>query len=110
MTPTVRLSREEIFGPVAPVVRVKDEAGVIRLANDAQFGPASHFYARGRRRVRRVAEALEYGMVRINSALISLELASFRGVEESGLGCEGSRHGTEEFVEIRSMPMGGLDR
>jgi len=110
VTPAMQLSREETFGPVAPVFRFKDEAEVIRLANDTQFGLASYFYARDLGRVWRVAEALEYGMVGINSGLISSELAPFGGVKESGLGREGSRHGAEEFVEIKYMLMGGLDR
>jgi succinate-semialdehyde dehydrogenase/glutarate-semialdehyde dehydrogenase len=110
VTPAMQLSREETFGPVAPVFRFKDEAEVIRLANDTQFGLASYFYARDLGRVWRVAEALEYGMVGINSGLISSELAPFGGVKQSGLGREGSRHGAEEFVEIKYMLMGGLDR
>ena len=110
VTPAMRLAREETFGPVAPVFRFTDEADVIRLANDTQFGLASYFYARDIGRVWRVAEALEYGMVGINSGLISTELAPFGGVKQSGLGREGSRHGAEEFVEIKYMLMGGLDR
>ncbi len=109
-TPAMLMSREETFGPVAPVFRFTDEAEVIRLANDTPFGLASYFYARDLGRVWRVAEALEYGMVGINSGLISSELAPFGGVKESGLGREGSRHGAEEFVEIKYMLMGGLDR
>jgi succinate-semialdehyde dehydrogenase/glutarate-semialdehyde dehydrogenase len=110
VTPEMQISREETFGPVAPVFRFKDEAEVIHLANDTQFGLASYFYARDLGRVWRVAEALETGMVGINTGLISTELAPFGGVKESGLGREGSRHGAEEFVEIKYMLMGGLDR
>ncbi len=110
VTPKMQLAREETFSPVAPVFRFRDEAAIIRLANDTQFGLAAYFYARDLGRVWRVAEALEYGMVGINSGLISTELASFGGVKESGLGREGSRHGAEEFVEIKHMLMGGLDR
>ena len=101
---------EETFGPVAPVFRFKDEADVIAKANDTQFGLASYFYARDLGRVWRVAEALEYGMVGINTGAISSELAPFGGVKESGIGREGSRHGVEEFVEFKYMLMGGLDR
>ena len=90
--------------------RFKDEAEVIRLANDTPFGLASYFYARDLGRVWRVAEALETGMVGINSGLISSELAPFGGVKQSGHGREGSRHGAEEYVEIKYMLMGGLDR
>jgi succinate-semialdehyde dehydrogenase/glutarate-semialdehyde dehydrogenase len=104
------VAREETFGPVAPVFRFKDEDDVIRLANDTQFGLASYFYARDLGRVWRVAEALEYGMVGINTGAISSELAPFGGVKESGIGREGSRHGVEEFVELKYMLMGGLDR
>ena len=104
------VAREETFGPVAPVFRFKDEADVIAQANDTQFGLASYFYARDLGRVWRVAEALEYGMVGINTGAISSELAPFGGVKESGIGREGSRHGVEEFVEIKYMLMGGLDR
>jgi succinate-semialdehyde dehydrogenase/glutarate-semialdehyde dehydrogenase len=104
------VAREETFGPVAPVFRFKDEDDVIAQANDTQFGLASYFYARDLGRVWRVAEALEYGMVGINTGAISSELAPFGGVKESGIGREGSRHGVEEFVEIKYMLMGGLDR
>ena len=107
---SMRIAREETFGPIAPVFRFKDEAEAIRLANDTEFGLAAYFYARDLGRVWRVAEALEYGMVGINSGAISTELAPFGGVKESGLGREGSRHGAEEFVEIKYMLMSGLDR
>jgi succinate-semialdehyde dehydrogenase/glutarate-semialdehyde dehydrogenase len=107
---TMLVAREETFGPVAPVFRFKDEDDVIAQANDTQFGLASYFYARDLGRVWRVAEALEYGMVGINTGAISSELAPFGGVKESGIGREGSRHGVEEFVEIKYMLMGGLDR
>ena len=104
------VAREETFGPVAPFFRFKDEADAIALANDTQFGLAAYFYARDLGRVWRVAEALEYGMVGINTGAISTELAPFGGVKESGIGREGSRHGVEEFVEVKYMLMGGLDR
>ncbi|HKN29280.1 MAG TPA: NAD-dependent succinate-semialdehyde dehydrogenase [Roseiarcus sp.] len=107
---SMRIAREETFGPVAPVFRFEDEADAIRLANDTQYGLAAYFYARDLGRVWRVAEALEYGMVGVNSGAISTELAPFGGVKESGLGREGSRHGAEEFVEIKYMLMSGLDR
>ena len=104
------MAREETFGPLAPVFRFHDEAEAIRLANDTRFGLASYFYARDLGRVWRVAEALEYGMVGVNSGAISTELAPFGGVKESGVGREGSRHGVEEFVEIKYLMMSGLDR
>jgi succinate-semialdehyde dehydrogenase/glutarate-semialdehyde dehydrogenase len=106
---SMRIAREETFGPVAPVFRFKDEADAIRLANDTQYGLAAYFYARDLGRVWRVAEALDYGMVGVNSGAISTELAPFGGVKESGLGREGSRHGAEEFVEIKYMLVSGLD-
>jgi succinate-semialdehyde dehydrogenase/glutarate-semialdehyde dehydrogenase len=108
--PDAAISREETFGPVAPLYRFKDEADAIRLANATEFGLAAYFYARDLGRVWRVAEALEYGMVGINSGAISTELAPFGGVKESGLGREGSHFGIEEFVEVKYMLMGGLDR
>jgi succinate-semialdehyde dehydrogenase/glutarate-semialdehyde dehydrogenase len=104
------ISREETFGPVAPLYRFKDEKEAIDLANATEFGLAAYFYARDLGRVWRVAEALEYGMVGINSGAISTELAPFGGVKESGLGREGSHYGVEEFVEVKYMLMGGLDR
>ncbi|MBN8996393.1 MAG: NAD-dependent succinate-semialdehyde dehydrogenase [Rhizobiales bacterium] len=110
VTPDAAVSREETFGPVAPLYRFADEADAIRLANATEFGLAAYFYARDIGRVWRVAEALEYGMVGINSGAISTELAPFGGVKESGLGREGSHFGTEEFVEVKYMLMGGLDR
>jgi succinate-semialdehyde dehydrogenase/glutarate-semialdehyde dehydrogenase len=110
LDPSMLIAKEETFGPVAPVFRFKDEADVIAQANDTQFGLASYFYARDLGRVWRVAEALEYGMVGVNTGAISSELAPFGGVKESGIGREGSRHGAEEFVELKYMLMGGLDR
>jgi succinate-semialdehyde dehydrogenase/glutarate-semialdehyde dehydrogenase len=107
---SAKISKEETFGPVAPVFRFETEEEAVRLANDTEFGLASYFFARDLGRIFRVAEALEYGMVGINSGLISTELAPFGGVKESGLGREGSRHGVEEFTEIKYMLMAGLDR
>jgi succinate-semialdehyde dehydrogenase/glutarate-semialdehyde dehydrogenase len=95
------MTHEETFGPVAPVYRFKDEDEVITLANATPFGLASYFYARDLGRVFRVAEALEYGMVGVNSAMLGVDVAPFGGVKQSGLGREGSRHGIEEFVEIK---------
>jgi len=109
-TTKMLITREETFGPVAPLYRFKDEAEVVQLANDTEFGLAAYFYSRDIGRVWRVAEALEYGMVGINTGLISTEVAPFGGVKESGLGREGSLHGVEEFVEIKYMLMGGLDQ
>jgi len=110
VTPGMLVSREETFGPVAPVYRFADEAEAVRLANDTEFGLAAYFYARDVGRVWRVAEALQYGMIGINTGAISTELAPFGGVKESGLGREGSHYGIDEFVEVKYMLMGGLDR
>jgi succinate-semialdehyde dehydrogenase/glutarate-semialdehyde dehydrogenase len=108
VTPQMIVARDETFGPVAPLFRFKDEANVIAQANATQYGLAAYFYARDLGRVFRVAEALEYGMVGVNSGIISTEVAPFGGVKQSGLGREGSRHGIEEFVEIKYVLLGGL--
>ena len=106
--PDALVAHEETFGPLAPVFRFKDEADVIKMANNSPFGLASYFYARDLGRVWRVAEALESGMVGVNTGLITTEVAPFGGVKESGLGREGSRHGMEEYVEIKYVMMAGV--
>ena len=108
VTPAMVMAREETFGPVAPLFRFRDEADVIAQANATQYGLASYFYARDLGRVFRVAEALEYGMVCVNSGVLSTEVAPFGGVKQSGLGREGSRHGIEEFLELKYVLLGGL--
>jgi succinate-semialdehyde dehydrogenase/glutarate-semialdehyde dehydrogenase len=108
VTPQMALAREETFGPVAPLFRFKTEAEAIALANDTEFGLAAYFYGRDIARVWRVAEALEYGIVGINTGIISTEVAPFGGVKESGLGREGSKYGIDEFVEIKYMCFGGI--
>ncbi|MDJ1159829.1 NAD-dependent succinate-semialdehyde dehydrogenase [Chelatococcus sp. SYSU_G07232] len=110
VTTKMLVTQEETFGPLAPVYRFTDEADAIAQANATQYGLAAYFYARDLGRVFRVAEALEYGMVGINSGVISTELAPFGGVKESGLGREGSSHGIEEFVELKYLLLAGLDR
>jgi succinate-semialdehyde dehydrogenase/glutarate-semialdehyde dehydrogenase len=100
--------REETFGPVAPVVKFTDEAEVIRLANDTDYGLASYFYSRDIGRIFRVAEALEYGMVGVNTGLISNEMAPFGGVKQSGLGREGSVYGMDDFMEMKYVCLGGI--
>jgi succinate-semialdehyde dehydrogenase/glutarate-semialdehyde dehydrogenase len=102
------VAREETFGPVAPLFRFSGEADVIRQANDTEFGLASYFYARDIAKVFRVAEALEYGMVGINTGLISTAEAPFGGMKLSGLGREGSKFGLEEFLEIKYLCIGGV--
>ena len=108
VTSEMMVAREETFGPVAPLFRFKDEADVIRQANDTPFGLAAYFYARDIGRVWRVVEALEFGMVGVNEGVMSSELAPFGGVKQSGLGREGSHHGIEEFLEQKYVLMGGL--
>jgi succinate-semialdehyde dehydrogenase / glutarate-semialdehyde dehydrogenase len=106
--PDAIVAQEETFGPLAPVFRFKDEADVIAMCNASPFGLASYFYSRDLGRVWRVAEALESGMVGVNTGLITTEVAPFGGVKESGLGREGSRHGMEEYVEIKYIMMSGI--
>jgi len=110
VTPAMAVAREETFGPLAPVFRFSDEAQAIRMANDTEFGLASYFYARDVGRIFRVAEGLEYGIVGANTGLISTEVAPFGGVKESGIGREGSSHGIDDYVEIKYLCLGGLDR
>jgi succinate-semialdehyde dehydrogenase/glutarate-semialdehyde dehydrogenase len=107
---TMMITKEETFGPVAPLYRFHDEEEAIEMANATEFGLAAYFYARDIGRVWRVGEGLEYGMIGINSGAISTELAPFGGMKESGLGREGSHYGVEEFVEVKYILMGGLDR
>jgi succinate-semialdehyde dehydrogenase/glutarate-semialdehyde dehydrogenase len=108
VTPAMAVAREETFGPVAPLFRFSDETEAIALANDTEFGLAAYFYGRDIGRVWRVAEALEYGIVGINTGIISTEVAPFGGVKESGLGREGSKYGLEEFLEIKYLCLGGI--
>ncbi|HKF24995.1 MAG TPA: NADP-dependent succinate-semialdehyde dehydrogenase [Candidatus Acidoferrum sp.] len=108
VTPDMAVSREETFGPVAPLFRFKTEAQAVELANATEFGLAAYFYGRDLSRVWRVAEALEYGIVGINTGLISTEVAPFGGVKESGLGREGSKYGMEEYLEIKYLCFGGI--
>lgn len=103
--PGMLLAKEETFGPLAPLFRFRDETEVIQMANDTEFGLAAYFYARDLGRVWRVAEALEYGMVGINTGLISTEVAPFGGVKSSGLGREGSHHGIDEYLELKYLCM-----
>ena len=97
------VSREETFGPLAPIFRFSDEADVIALANDTEFGLASYFYANDLSCVFRVAEALEYGMVGVNTGLISNEMAPFGGIKASGIGREGSKYGLDDYLEIKYL-------
>ena len=108
VTPDMAVAREETFGPLAPLFRFHDEDEAVAMANDTEFGLACYFYARDIGRIWRVAEALEYGIVGINEGIISTAEAPFGGMKASGLGREGSRHGIEEYVEMKYMLMGGL--
>ena len=110
VTPQAKITFEETFGPVAPVYKFKDENEVIELANNSPYGLASYFYSRDIGRVWRVAEALEYGMVGVNTGLISKAEAPFGGIKESGLGREGSKYGIDDFIEIKYVNMSGLDK
>lgn len=108
VTSEMAVFRNEIFGPVAPVVRFSTEEEVIAMANDTEFGLASYFYTRDIGRVWRVGEALDYGIVGINEGIISNEMAPFGGVKESGSGREGSKYGMDDYLEVKYMLMGGL--
>ena len=110
VTPQAKITYEETFGPVAPVYKFKDENEVIELANNSPYGLASYFYSRDIGRVWRVAEALEYGMVGVNTGLTSKAEAPFGGIKESGLGREGSKYGIDDFIEIKYVNMSGLDK
>ncbi|MCB0839080.1 MAG: aldehyde dehydrogenase family protein, partial [Bacteroidetes bacterium] len=106
---SMAISHEEIFGPVAPVFSFKTETEVIEMANNTPFGLAAYFYGRDYARIWRVAEALEYGIVGINTGLISTTVAPFGGIKESGIGREGSKYGIEEYLEIKYMCWGGVE-
>jgi succinate-semialdehyde dehydrogenase/glutarate-semialdehyde dehydrogenase len=110
VTREMRLAREEIFGPVAPVFKFKTEDEAIAMANDTEFGLASYFYSRDVGRIFRVGEGLEYGMVGVNTGLISTCEVPFGGVKQSGLGREGARHGLEDYLEMKYLCLGGLDK
>jgi len=110
VTPDMKIFREETFGPVAPLIPFKNDAEAIELANRTEYGLAAYFYSRDIGRIWRVAEALEYGMVGINTGLMVTEVAPFGGVKQSGLGREGSKYGIDEFVEVKYICMGGIDK
>jgi len=108
VTPKMRIFREETFGPVAPLFRFKTDDEVVELANHTEYGLAAYFYTRDVGRAWRVAEQLEYGMVGVNTGLVTTEVAPFGGVKQSGLGREGSKYGCDEFVEVKYICMGGV--
>ena len=106
VTPKMLVAREETFGPLAPVFHFETEEEAVQMANDTEFGLASYFFSRDIGRIWRVGEALEYGMVGINTGIISTEIAPFGGVKASGIGREGSRHGLDEYTELKYLCMG----
>ena len=105
VTQEMKVATEETFGPFAPLFKFEDEDEVISMANDTIFGLASYFYAKDLSRVYKVAEALEYGIVGVNTGIISTEVAPFGGVKQSGLGREGSHHGIEDYLEMKYICM-----
>ena len=109
VTPAMAVAREETFGPVAPIFAFDDEKQAIRMANDTEFGLASYFYTRDLARAFRVAEGLEYGIVGLNTGLISTEVAPFGGVKESGSGREGSKYGILDYTELKYLCIGGIE-
>jgi succinate-semialdehyde dehydrogenase/glutarate-semialdehyde dehydrogenase len=108
VTTEMAVAREETFGPVAPLFRFKTEEEAVKMANDTEFGLAAYFYTRDMGRVWRVGEQVEYGIVGINTGIISTEVAPFGGVKESGIGREGSKYGIEDYLEVKYMCMGGI--
>ena len=104
----MRVAREEIFGPVAPLFRFSTEGEAIALATDTEYGLAAYFYTRDLGRAWRVGEALEYGLVGCNAGMISNEIAPFGGVKQSGLGREGSKYGIDEYLELKYLCFGGI--
>lgn len=109
VTTDMKIAREETFGPVAPLFVFKEEAEGVAMANDSEYGLASYFFTRDMARCWRVTEALEYGMVGVNTGILSSEAAPFGGMKESGIGREGSKYGIEEYLEIKYMCVGGLE-
>jgi succinate-semialdehyde dehydrogenase/glutarate-semialdehyde dehydrogenase len=110
VTNDMPIAKNEIFGPVSPIIVFDDEEQVIVMANDTEYGLAAYFYARDIGRIWRVAEGLEYGMVGINEGIISNAAAPFGGVKQSGNGREGSKYGLDDYLEIKYLCMGGLDK
>lgn len=108
-TPEMMVSREEIFGPVAPLLRFQDEQQAISMANETEFGLAAYFYTRDNARIWRVSEGLEYGIVGVNCGVISTEVAPFGGIKESGIGREGSKYGIDDFTELKYVRIGEID-
>ena len=108
MNEDMLVAHDETFGPLAPVFRFSTEEEAIRMANDTEFGLASYFFSRDIGRIWRVSEALEYGMVGINTGIMSTEVAPFGGMKESGIGREGSKYGLDEYLEVKYLCMAGI--
>jgi succinate-semialdehyde dehydrogenase / glutarate-semialdehyde dehydrogenase len=108
-TPAMKVAREEVFGPVAPLFRFKTDDEAVAMANDTEFGLAAYFYSRDIKRAWRISERLAYGMVGVNSGVISTAVAPFGGVKQSGMGREGSKYGIEDYLQLKYVCMGGLD-
>jgi succinate-semialdehyde dehydrogenase/glutarate-semialdehyde dehydrogenase len=109
VTAAMRIASEETFGPVAPLFRFKTERQAIDMANDTEFGLAAYFFSRDMGRIWRVAEGLEYGMVGINTGILSTAVAPFGGIKQSGIGREGSKYGMDEYLEIKYLCLSGID-
>ena len=107
---SMRVFREEIFGPVAPIIKFESEDEAVELANKTEFGLAAYFYSRDIGRIYRVSEALEFGIVGVNEGIISNEMAPFGGIKESGNGREGSKYGLDDYLEIKYLCIGGIDQ
>ena len=108
VTQSMDIAQEEIFGPVAPLYRFSTEEEAITMANDTPYGLASYFFARDMARIWRVSEGLDYGLVGVNTGLMSTEIAPFGGFKESGVGREGSYQGLDEYLETKYIAMGGI--
>ena len=106
----MRVFNEEIFGPVAPIIKFESEDEAVELANKTEFGLAAYFYSRDIGRIYRVSEALEFGIVGVNEGIISNEMAPFGGIKESGNGREGSKYGLDDYLEIKYLCIGGIDQ
>jgi succinate-semialdehyde dehydrogenase / glutarate-semialdehyde dehydrogenase len=106
--PSMKITREETFGPIAPLYRFRNDSEVVAMANDTVYGLAAYFYSRDVGRIFRTAEALEYGIIGINTGMISTEVAPFGGMKESGIGREGGKYGIDEFLETKYLCMGGI--
>ena len=106
---SMRVFNEEIFGPVAPIIKFETENEAIELANQTDFGLAAYFYSRDVGRVYRVSEKLEFGIIGVNEGIISNEMAPFGGIKESGNGREGSKYGLDDYLEIKYVCVGGIN-